>query len=275
MPTFSTAFITVAKSNASYFPESSSNDLLIGTFNDTQRILLGPANYPSLMQISNSNVTIGGMFEADMVAVGGQIIGTGSEVIFSPINPNWQIIDQTEGTGIGIGQQRVHLNNAFLQWGNTTIMELNDNQQFSSSSSPHDLTFTYNNLTNVDETTHSKSYVNVTGKIISSDFVISNDSKLFLLAGPTGLFTFGFDNISSDLGESDESLVFRCYYNKKTITTTPQNYYLLKGSQFVTALLPSYSTLIIKFYTEDNPGKSFTLTPGLIFRITRLSVIES
>jgi hypothetical protein len=271
-------FFTVSKSNALYFPESMSNDLIIATKETTQNILFGLVDSPSIMTISNSNVSIGGSFDAQMIAVGGQIIGTGTNVIFSPVSTGWTITDQADpAMGIGLGPQRVQLANSFLQWQNTTFMPVTENQPFNSNSIDN-IGFQYNTLSSsIPQETFLRGNISIIGKQISQDFVLSEDSYKYMLTGPAGIFTLGFDFIQTSLNNNDydEDLILRCYYNKKTqnINAT-QGYYPLKGSQFITVMLPSSTQFNIQFNHNDNPNKSFILDSSCILRITRLTVIE-
>jgi hypothetical protein len=267
------AFMTVAKSNLTYFPEASNNDLVIGIHQNTQRILFGVSDSPSILQISNSNIQIAGTMKAQMIAVGGQIIGTGTDVVFSPIAPGFKIIDEGEGTGVGIGQERIQLQSGFLQWANTTTMLINPDQTISNSLQY--LYFAYDQVSG-DEKDFTKNALAFTGKYISQDFVLINDSLSIVLTGPSGMFCLGFDFISTNLKQFDETITFRCYYNKKTSDSIFQNYYSIKGSQFINIMLPSYSTLQVIFNPADNPGNSLSILDSSInLRITRLSIIET
>lgn len=268
----SPAFMTVAKSNFSFFPETASNDLLLGVHTNSQRILFGVADSPSIMQISNSNINFNGTMQAQMMAVGGQVIGTGTNVLFSPIAPGFQIIDDNEGTGIGIGLERIQVNAGFFQWSDTTAMNVSANQTFNSSSVF--TLFPYSDISG-SEQEFSKNAVSFTGKYISQDFALANDSQSITLTGPAGMFCFGFDSLITDQSNVVENIVFRCYYNKDTFNNAFQNYYSLNGSQFVTAKLSPYTTVAIQYVPADNIGLSFTLDPSVTFRITRLSVIET
>ena len=266
----SPAFLTVAKSNQAYFPEAMSNDLIIGTFSNSQRILFGVADNPSLMQISNSNISIGGQFKADMVAVGGQIVGTGTSVVFSPIAPGWKILDDNEGTGIGIGLERVQVSSGFLQWANSTTCSILGGQLLSNISN---LLFDYDSVVR-DEKQFSKSAINFTGKYISQDFALQNNKHTMFLTGPGGLFTIGFDIFDCDVASNSENFTFRCYYNKSTDSMGFQNYYSIKGSQFITVMLPSYGSIKFVYNPADNQGVVITPYPSNIIRLSRISVIE-
>jgi hypothetical protein len=275
MSLLNSAFLTVAKSNAAYFPESQSNDLVIGAVDDTQKILVGIADNPSIMKISNSNISIGGSFTAEMIAVGGQIIGTGTTVVFSPISTGWAFSDDTDPSmGIGIGNQRVQFQNSFPQWSNTTTMYVSENQSYNSNTIGTTLGFQYNNM-DIQEYTYTRDSVSIFGKQISQDFVLSSSSDKFLMTGPAGLFSIGFDFVSTNTIAYDESLVFRCYFNKKTDNIIFQNYYSIKGSQFINVMLPSYTQLVLRFFPEDNVGKSFILDTSTKLRITRSTIIEN
>lgn len=266
------AFLTIAKSNASYFPEAQRNDIVIGGQNDTQKILFGIAQNPSIMQISNSNIAIGGSFTAEMIAVGGQMIGTGTNVVFSPISTGWSIMDKEDPVvGIGFGPQRVQITNSLLQWQNTTTMAVIENQIFNSNSVKNIL-FQYDGL-DIQEATFTKNNVSIYGKQVSQDIALASSTDTFILTGPSGMFTLGFDKVCTDI-DFDESITFRCYYNKKTDNDILSYYYTVKGSQFINVMLPSFTQLVIKFYPSDNVGKSFNLNVSSIFRLTRLSLIE-
>ena len=266
MPT-SRGFLSFAKSNQSFFPESLSDDIIIGIKSNTQRILFGVENAPSVMRISDSNVTIGAQLNADMIAIGGQIIGTGTNVVFSPIDPGWNIVDE-QATGFGIGKERFQITSGFVQWANTTIISV----------PPQTLNITSNiyfNYNDIDKTENvfSKGSINFSGKYISPDFALRNNSFIFNLTGPGGVFTLGFDYINCNLGQYFENLIIRCYYNKSTDYDSFTNFYLIKGSEFVTTMFPSYSALKFVFDTTDNNGITF-IPETMNLRITRLSVIE-
>jgi hypothetical protein len=274
-------FFTVSKSNALYFPESMSNDLIIATRENTQNILFGLVDSPSVMKITNSNVSVGGSFDAKMIAVGGQIIGTGTNVVFSPISTGWSITDQADpAMGIGLGPQRVQLANSFLQWQNTTFMPVTENQSFSSNSIAN-IGFQYNTLSSyIPEQTFLRGNISIIGKQLSQDFILSKDSDKYMLTGPAGIFTLGFDLIETNLNltnhDYNENIILRCYYNKKTENNNAtQGYYPLKGSQFITVMLPSSTQFYIQFNHNDNPNTTtFELKTSCILRITRLTVIE-
>jgi hypothetical protein len=267
------AFVTIAKSNSTLFPESLSNDLLIGTLSNSQRILFGTAENPSLMTIASSNVKIGGSFAAEMIAIGGQIIGTGTELVFSPISTGWAITDNADKSiGIGLGPQRIQFTNSFLQWSHTTTMPVTENQPFNTTIT--NVGFQYQNL-DLDETTFSKASVSILGKQISQDFALDNNSTKFVLTGPSGVFTIGFDQVTTLVKDYDETIKFRLYYNKRTDLNNFENYFVLNGSQFVTVMLPNYCQLIVKYDPSDNPSKSFTLNTSTVLRMTRLTVIEA
>lgn len=276
MSSASPAFFVAARSNQSYFGDASTNDLVIGVNSASQRILMGISDGgTSALQISESNVTINGMFQSNMLIVGGEIIGTGSTVVFSPISPGFHIIDDDEGTGIGIGTERIQLTAGFLQWADVTPITAAAGQTFpNGGSSVTYMAFPYANVA-ATEQSFSKNAISFTGKYISQDFALVNDGVSIVLTGPSGMFCIGFDFISSNITKFDESIVFRVYYNKSTTTTYLQNYYSLSGSQFINVMLPSYTTLMIQFLTQDNQDAStFVLDPNCVFRMTRMSVIE-
>jgi hypothetical protein len=282
----SSAFFTVSKSNSSYFPDSGSNDLIIGIQDNTQNILFGIESNTSILKISNSNVTIGGSLITEMIAVSGQIIGTGTNVVFSPISTGFGLTNPTDlSMGIGLGPQRVQIQNSFIQWPNSTTMPVLESQSYNSNTA--NILFQYDNILDasnnsnnpVPEQTFSQTTISITGKQISQDFVLSNGKNKFYLTAPSGMFSLGFDSINTLNKEYDETIVFRCYYNKKTQQDNiPQGYYYIKGSQFINAMFPKYSRIYLIYDPIDNPSKSFTLDGSQYsstkFRITRLSVIE-
>lgn len=245
----SPAFMTVAKSNQALFSDTASNDLLLGVHNLGQRILLGVSNNPSVVEISSSNVNVTSSMQVQMMTVGGQMIGTGTNVVFSPIASGFTA-DNT--SGVGIGSESVQ----------TTTVTPDPNHWFIATTN---VLFSYLNISG-NEQSFASGAVAFTGKYASVDYVLVNDNVSLVLTGSGGVFCFGFDSVT------DESAVFRCYYNKSTATNAPQDYYLLRGSAFATAMLPTFTTLFLQYNTSDNGGKTFTSCPVSTFRITRLSV---
>ena len=265
-------FITMAKSNQSFFPESSSNDVVIGVRDNQQTILFGVADSPSVVRISNSNMLVSGRMQTDNMAVGGQIVGTGSKVLFSAIDPGWQVSND-EDSGIGIGVQRVQVNAGFFNWGN--VCQVNIASGVFSLVGGNDLPLGYSGLTSTEQS-YSKNNVSFDGKPLTGDIVISNDNKTINVVGPGGAFSFGFHIINTSAGGSfDENVVFRCYYRKSSTMSTFANYYLLKGTQWVTTSLPSYGGLRLVYHPADNGGATLQLTSGTIFMINRISVAET
>jgi hypothetical protein len=264
-------FFTIAKSNQSYFPETQSNDVIIGIKDNQQKILFGVADAPSMMQITNSNITIGGQFKADGVAVGGQIIGTGTNVIFSSIDHGWQVTNN-EDIGLGIGNNRVQINNSFLQWGNMAKLVAQCNWVYDGTTNSN-IFFNYTTLTATEEQ-YQKNSINVNGKAVSFDFTLQDDEQTINLTGPGGVFTFGFDALNSTVSNYVENINVRCYYRKTNMTPSFANYYMLKGSQWITTSLPHYGGLKLIYKAEDNNGNTFTMGSNVSFSITRVSVNE-
>jgi hypothetical protein len=293
----SSAFFTVSKSNSSYFPDSGSNDLIIGIQDNTQNILFGIESNTSILKISNSNVTIGGSLITEMIAVSGQIIGTGTNVVFSPISSGWTNINETEPTdptiGIGIGEHLLQVQNSFVQWPNSTTMLAHENQNYTSNAGVQNVSFQYTNST-FPESNFSHASISITGKQISQDFALSKElsstdyKNKFFLTAPNGLFSIGFETIktknttntippNTTINEYDESIVFRCYYNKQTVQNNSRHgYYYIKGSQFINIILPQYSQINLEYWPVDNPNNSnisIELDTTTKFRITRLSIL--
>jgi hypothetical protein len=106
------------------------------------------------------------------------------------------------------------------------------------------------------------------------DFVLEDDEKTICLVGPGGSFTFGFHVLNTLSDDAVENYTFRVYYRKSSSFTIMQNYYLLKGTQWITTTLPTYGALTIMYHTADNEGRSFSPENGLQFYINRLSVME-
>lgn len=264
-------FFTIARSNQSYFPETHSNDVIIGIKDMQQKILFGVADAPSVMQITNSNITIGGQFQAEAVAVGGQIIGTGTNVIFSSIDPGWQVTNNDD-VGLGIGNNRVQINNSFLQWGNMAKIAVQSNRIYGGSVNSN-LLLDYNSLT-VTEQNYQKNSINFNGKPVSFDFTLQNDEHTIILTGPGGVFTFGFDALNTASSNWVENLQVRCYYRKTNLTPSFANYYMLKGTQWITTSLPHYGGLKLVYKAEDNNGNTMTMGSNVSFSITRISVNE-
>jgi hypothetical protein len=265
-------FITMAKSNQSFFPESASNDVVIGVREEQQTILFGVADSPSVVRISNSNMLVNGPIQTDNMAVGGQIVGTGSQVLFSAIDPGWQVLNNDD-SGIGIGVQRVQVNSGFLNWGN--VCQVNIESGVFSASGSNDVLLGYPAITTTEQS-YSKNNVSFDGKPLTGDIVIGNDNKTINIVGPGGAFSFGFHVLNTSAGGSfDENVVFRCYYRKSSTMSTFANYYLLKGTQWITTSLPSYGGLRIVYDPADNGNAPLELTSGTIFMINRLSVTET
>lgn len=265
-------FLSVAKSNQSFFPEAASNDIAFGVRDNQQTILFGVANSPSVLRISNSNMLVKGQMETNNMAVGGQIVGTGSKVLFSAIDPGWQVLND-EDSGIGIGNQRVQVNAGFFNWGN--ICQVNLPSATYSVVGINDVLLGYSSITNTEQS-YNKNAVSFDGKPVSGDIIVGNDDKTLNMIGPGGAFSFGFHIINTSAGGSfDENVVFRCYYRKSNTVNTFPKYYLLKGTQWITTSLPTYGGLRLVYHPSDNAGATLELTSGTSFMINRLSVAET
>lgn len=272
MNTSAPMFVTVSKSNQSFFPESMSNDVVIGVKDQDQRILFGVKDSTSVLRVSSSNVLVNGRIESENVGVGGQIVGTGSKVIFSAIDPGWQVLNDDE-TGIGIGLQRVQVNAGFLNWGNLTQLNIAYGGNYNVNGE-NPILLDYSNIPNTAKA-YSKNNVSFTGKPISADFAVASDDTTLNMTGPGGVFSFGFHSINTANGTYDENVILRVYYRKSNVFSTFPKYYLLQGSQWMTTSLPSYGGLRIVYHPADNGGNALQVQSGTIFMINRLSIAET
>lgn len=233
---FSAAFLTVAKSNATYFPSARSNDLLIGTKDSNQNILIGTADVP-MVKITSNNVNIGSSMLVPTIGVQNVLLGTDGST------------QSSTNTSLSLSALPTYT--------------------FPSNSIP--INFDYDSLQTSPQS-FSRNVISGQGKVITEDFAILDNKTDILLTGVDGLFAIGFDRCSTSTQDDVENITFKCYYNKKTDTTSFQNAYTITGSSFITVSLPSFTTL--RFFVENATNQSltpFSFTTQTRVRITRLS----